>query len=277
MVAARRRKSFDSVLVMAVHDLTENGFTSVERVQFWSDQLRRAAQDSMRPEHEAEEALRRALGAIYQRLVERGQVARFHPGIGRFTLQRVAPHLRAELDRRILAATQLIKFNRREAVEKTLQRFSGWSTSIPAGGTAAADKRDVKQDLGKALKQLSFAERRLHIDQGHKLTASINETVAKGGGAIACIWRSNWRQAGYNYRKDHKERDGRVYFMRGSWAQEQGLAKPGGAGYYDEVTAAGEEPFCRCYTTFVYTLRGLPEDMLTKKGRDSLTERKDAA
>jgi hypothetical protein len=276
-VATRRRKNFDETLAAAVSDLTEHGFTSTERVQFWLDQLRRAAQDAMRPEYEAEDALRRALSAIYKRLVERGQVARFHPGVGRFTLQRVAPHLRAELDRRILAATQLIKLNRTEAVQKTLQRFSGWSTSIPAGGTAAADKRTVKADISKSLKQLPFVERRLHIDQGHKLTASINEVVARGGGAIALIWRSNWWQAGYNYREDHKERDGDVYLIRGCWAQEKGLVKPGKAGYYDKVTAVGEEPFCRCYAIYIYTLRGLPEDMLTKKGQEALQERRDAA
>jgi hypothetical protein len=269
-VVTRRRKSFDEVLAAAVNDLTENGFTSAERVQFWIDQLRRAAQDAMKPEYEAEDALRRALSAIYKRLVERGQVARFHPGVGRFTLQRVAPHLRAELDRRILAATQLIKLNRSEAVQKVLQRFSGWSTSIPTSGSATTNKTTTKADISKSLKQLPFVERRLHIDQGHKLTASINNVVAQGGGAIALIWRSNWRQAGYNYREDHKERDGEVYLIRGNWAQQKGLVKPGAAGYYDKVTAVGEEPFCRCYAVYIYTLRGLPEDMLTRAGKEAI-------
>lgn len=272
-----RRRTFDETLAAAVHDLTENGFTSAERIVYWTDQLRRAAVDAMKPAHEAEDALRRALGAIYRRLVERGQIARWHPGIGRFTLQRVAPWLRAELDKRILASAQLIRLNRTQAVEKTLQRFAGWSTSIPSGGTEAADKRDVKKDIGKSLKELPFVERRLHIDQGHKLTAAINETVAKGGGAIACIWRSHWRQANYNYREDHRARDGKVYLIRGSWAQQQGLVKAGPAGYYDDITAAGEEIFCRCFVTYIYALRGLPEDMLTAKGKESLAARKDAA
>jgi len=277
LAPSSRRRTFDETLAAAVNDLTENGFTSAERVIFWTNQLRRSAADAMKPVHEAEDALRRALGAIYKRLVERGQIARWHPGIGRFTLQRVAPYLRAELDKRILAATQLIKLNRAQAIDKTLQRFSGWSTSIPTGGTEAADKRDVKKDIAKSLKELPFQERRLHIDQGHKLTAAINETVAKGGGAIACIWRSNFRQANYDYREDHKERDGKVYLIRGSWAQEQGLVKPGFAGYFDEITSPGEEIFCKCYVVYVYTLRGLPEDMLTAKGKAALAARKDAA
>lgn len=280
MATSSRRHTFDETLAAAVNDLTENGFTSAERVAFWTDQLRRAADAAMKPVHEAEDALRRALGAIYKRLVERGQIARWHPGIGRFTLQRVAPYLRAELDKRILASVALIKFNREEAVRKTLHRFAGWSTSIPTDGSDATDKRDVKKDIGKSLKELPFAERRLHIDQGHKLTAAINETVAKGGGAIALTWKSHWRQSGYDYRQDHKERDGKVYLIRGSWAQQQGLVKPGFAGYYDEITAVGEQPFCRCYCVFHYTLRSVPQDMLTKKGKESLVNlpaRKDAA
>jgi hypothetical protein len=68
--------------------------------------------------------LRAGLGAIYRRLVERGGVARYHPEIARFTIQRITPRLRAEFDRRILASANLIKLNRQQAIDKTLQRES---------------------------------------------------------------------------------------------------------------------------------------------------------
>ena len=32
----------------------------------------------------------------------------------------------------------------------------------------------------------------------------------------------------------------------------------GEAGYYDGVTAVAEEPFCRCFMTWLYALRALP-------------------
>ena len=68
--------------------------------------------------------------------------------------------------------------------------------------------------------------------------------LAKSTSAIAAEWRSNWRQSGYDYRKDHKERDRKVYMLRDNWAQAKGLVKPGAAGYYEDITSAGEEVFC---------------------------------
>lgn len=269
-----KRTTFDDVVTAAVEDLADQGYDSPQRLAFWQARLREAADAAMRPAREMEERLRDAMVSIYRRLVDRGVVLRRHPGVERFTLQRVAPHLRAELDRRIMASADLIRLNRTEAVQKTLQRFAGWATSVPKGGSKATDKPEVKQDLKKSLRQLPFVERRVLIDQGHKLSASISEIVAKDGGAIAGTWHSHWRQRGYNYRPDHKERDELVYMLRGNWAQERGLAKPGPDGYYDEITSVGEEPFCRCYMTWLHALRDLPDEMVTAKGRAALQELK---
>jgi hypothetical protein len=94
--------------------------------------------------------------------------------------------------------------------------------------------------------------------------------VYVGYGGLTCTWNSHWRESGYNARIEHKERDGKVYLLRESWAAERGLVKPGDAGYYDEVTAVGEEVYCRCWVTYLYALRRLPADMLTAKGREEL-------
>jgi hypothetical protein len=191
-------------------------------------------------------------------------------GISRFTLDRIKPELRRELSARIAASANLIKLNRERAISDTLRRFSGWASSVPVGGSKAVEKSEVKQVVRKALAGLPFVERRVLIDQGHKFTASVNSTVAIGGGALAAEWKSNWRQGGYNYRKDHKERDGHIYLIRGSWAEKAGLVKPGDAGYSDEITQPAEEVYCRCHFKFVFSLRKLPDNMLTAKGRESL-------
>lgn len=272
-----RRETYYDVLTEAVNDLADHGYDSAERVAYWLERLRRAAEEMTRSPERLEQMLREALAATYRKLVERGAIFAHHPGVERFTLAKVRPELRAELDRRILAAANLIRLNKEEAVRKTLQRFSGWATSIPIGGTEAVKKRETKENIRKSLAGLPFEERRVLVDQGHKLTASLNDILARDGGAIALVWHSNWRQANYNYREEHKERDGNVYLLRGSWAQEKGFVKPGPAGYYDEVTAVAEEPFCRCTARYVYALRSLPDEMLTKKGREALAEAKERA
>ena len=264
--------SYYEVLTAAIADLTRHGFDSAERVAYWQARLREAAEKSMASTARMQEMLREGLTAIYKRLVDNQGALKVHPGVSRFTLERLRPHLRTELDKRIMMSADLIKLNREQSIQKTLQRFSGWASSIPKGGSKTVDKVDTKSDIRKSLAKLPFEERRVLIDQGHKLTASINEVIASDGGAIAIIWRSHWRQAGYNYRHNHKERDGRVYLLRDSWARRGGLVKPGDAGYYDDITAVAEEPFCRCYGVYVYHLRELSADMLTKKGEKALAE-----
>lgn len=261
---------FEDVLTLAVDDLVANGFDTAQRVEGWLARLRRAAEESLQPPAFVEEQIRNALDGAYRRQVEQGMVLIDNPGASRFTVEKVRPELRSELDRRILASADLIRRNRTEAIEKTLRRFSGWSTSIPAGGSNVTDKRQTKKDIKKSLGQLPFEQRRVLIDQGHKLVSAVNEIVATGGGAIAAMWHSRYRQAGYNYREDHKERDGEVYLIRDSWAHERGLVKPGEAGYYDKITKPGEEVFCRCSAAYLYNLRDLPADMLTAKGRAQL-------
>ncbi len=272
MMDRSTRRGFYDVLSAAVNDITEHGFDTAGRLEYWTAQLRHAAEHAATPLWRMEEMLRAGLGAIYRRLVDRGGVARYHHGIERFTLQRITPQLRTELDRRILASANLIKLYRQQAIDKTLQRFQGWSTSIPAGGSDAQNKRESSRDIRKSLASLPFEERRVLIDQGHKLAASIGAVVAQEGGAIALTWKSHWRQAGYNYREDHKDRDGDVYLIRGNWASKQGFVKPGSAGYYEDVTAVGEEINCRCYAEYIYSLRALPNEMITKKGVEELAK-----
>jgi hypothetical protein len=263
-------QTFFEVVTLAINDLIENGYDSEERLTYWIDVLRQAALEHMIPESELDAQLRRVLAGAYERLVERASVLKFHKGVDRFTLARIKPRLRKELDRRIVAAADLIKLNREQTINDTIRRFQGWATSIPEGGTRAADRVGVKNNIRSELASTSFRERRVLIDQGHKLNAAISDILASDGGAIAARWRSNWRQLNYNYREDHKERDQEVYTIRGNWALQARLMKVGEPGYTDEITQPGEEVYCRCFYVYLYNLRDLPARMLTAKGKAEL-------
>lgn len=266
--------TFQEVLTAAVKDLTEHGFDSAERLEKWQLQLERAAQVYAGVGQQAEQMIRSSLTTIYTRLIEQGGILKYHPGIERYTLNKLAPHLRGELHRRILASTQLIKLDKAESIQKTLRRFSGWATSVPVGGTDVADKVEIKKTVSKAMQSLPYVERRVAIDQGHKLRASLSEIVALDNEAIACKWHSHAGEAGYNYRPAHAARNDHIYLIKGNWAQEKGLVKPGPDGYYEDITSAGSEINCRCWVTWLYTLRKMPEDMLTAKGKEALSKPK---
>jgi hypothetical protein len=274
---APKAQSYDDVLKSAVDDFTRNGFDSPERLSYWTIELKKAAERTMKSATQVDESVRLALGQIYKRMIERGQIAQFHQGIGRFTIEQLRHPLRVELDKAITTSVGLIKLNREKRMAETLQRFQGWATSIPKGGSKTVDKQDEKASLRKPVANLKFEQRRVEIDQGHKLVSNLNRIIASDGGAIAFRWHSNWRQGSYDYREDHKERDygytGNVYLIRNSWAHKQGLVKPmKGVGFTDQITQAGEEPFCRCAAEYQYNLRDLPDEMLTAKGRFYLEE-----
>jgi len=265
-----KRPSLYEVITAAVADLTAHGFDRQSRVDDWMAKIEAAAHRTMTPPKTLDTLLRDTMRGLYQRLVDGGSIARLHPGVSAFTLQNVKPKLRAELERRIMTSADLIKLNREQSIAKTLQRFQGWASSVPAGGSRVQDKREGKYDVAKSLKQLPFEERRVIIDQGHKLTASINDVIAQDGGAIAMRWHSHWRENNYAYRKDHKERDAKIYLIRNSWAHKKGLVKPGEVGYLDEHEMPSELPFCRCFGSYLYSLRKLPPDMVTEKGREAM-------
>lgn len=275
MPSANAQAEYRRVVDEAVNDLAEHGFDSAERLAYWEERIRRAAEAAMGPSAKMEEQLRELLTATYRKMIERGKIADFHPGIARWTIERVKPELRDELTKRIMASANLIRLKRKQRIEETIARFSGWATSLPKGGSAEPDKAEEKARVKKPIASLPFEERRVLTDQGHKLTSSFNAVVAKGGGAIAGVWRSHWRQPNYDYRPDHKDRDEKVYTLKDSWAIAQGLIRKGPNGHTDEITEPGEEPFCRCFYRYVYTLGQLQRiapELITKKGEAALAD-----
>jgi len=265
-------RSYFEVLTEAIDTIAREGYQSPEQIDYWTDQIRRAAERSLRSETEIEAAVRDALGAIYRKNVEMGGILQRMSGVSAYTLERMKPELHAELGRRIAASLDLIKLNREQSIERTKQRFRGWATSIPAGGSDTVERREEKKQIRKALASASFEERRVTIDQGHKLFNAINTTVAVNGGAIGGVWKSHKFQVGYNGRVDHNARDDHFFLVRDSWAHKAGLVKPNKNGYTDDVEQPGQLPFCRCSWKYVMSLRSVPPECLTEKGKKALAE-----
>lgn len=266
--------NLSDILTAAINDFEQHGFDSEDRLNEWLEKLRQAIGMNGPIHRKLDAKFREQLRAIFERLVSNERILANHSGVPRFTLRSMAPRLHSELDRRIMANASLIRFNRTEAVNKTLQRFSGWASSVPKGGTSQIDRRQLKAEISKPIQQLPFVERRVLIDQGHKLNASISAVIANDGGAIAGKWFSHFRQSGYDYREDHRERDGHIFLIRGSWAHKDGLIKPSPYGYMEDIDQPAEKPFCRCKWIYLYHLRQLSEEMLTAKGKASLEKAK---
>jgi hypothetical protein len=258
-------QSFNEVLRAAISDIEEHGFDSPDRVNKWIEELGRAAGEGGAI---TAEQLKRSLGAIYRREVDLGGLSR-RLKMPSWRVNQLAPKLRLELDRKILAASELIRLNRDEMMAKTIRRFSGWVTSIPAGGSEAVDRKDVADNAKRALKALPYEERRVMIDQAAKFKSSLDRITATDSGAIAGMWRI-FNGSGYANRPDHKERENQIYLIRDSWAIKNGLLKTAGAMFTDEITQPGEEVYCQCRYKYIFNLRDLSDELLTAKGRESI-------
>jgi len=263
--------TFYEVLTAAINDFMRFGFDSQNRLDYWVKELKTAAVKSLITPQTLQKELERSLKGAFDRLVTKGGLV--NKDVSRFTIAKLTPKLRAELDRRIMASANLIKYNREESISNTLRRFAGWATSIPVGGSDAVDRQEEKKHIKKELGLLPFKERRVIIDQTHKLVANINEIVAIDNGAIAAKWHSNWRQANYDYREDHRELDEKIFLIRGSWAVKDGYVKPK-SGYTNDVVAPGEEVYCRCRYKYLYRVSQLPDEMITQKGKEALQSKK---
>jgi hypothetical protein len=272
-------KRFYETLTAAVNDILEHGYDSSDRLQHWLVKLRETARGALVPERLLVEKLRYALGRAYRHTAAPSKLARLSRTMSGFTVDMLKPKLRSELNRRILASADLIRLNRDASIQRTLQRFAGWATSIPRGGTETTKRKEIGRQIRRGIAALPFEERRVIIDQGHKLTASIRGIVAVDGGAIAAVWKHVPEgPPEYDARPEHERRDGKIFIIRDNWALRDGLMKVAGRPYTDEITAPAEEPFCRCTYDYLYALRDLPADMLTAKGQMALKEaRKHAA
>lgn len=269
--------TFYETITAAVADFATYGYDSEDRLSHWLDEIRHAAERDLISDEELTRQLRATLGAIYVRLVERDGLLREHAPVGRFRFERLKPHLRDELGRRVLAGAQLVKLNRAAAIDTALRRFTGWASSVPAGGDEDAQRNVIKSDIRKALAGQSFEARRVSTDQAAKFVAALNEIVATDGGALAVRWNHIRPRPSYQSRPDHLARDGKVYALRGNWALQRGLMKAGPDGYYDETPGFAVEPYCSCTGTYLYALARLPRDMLTEAGENELARVRAAA
>jgi hypothetical protein len=253
----------------ALRYFAESGYQSEGDLQGWLMRLHTALERELPTDRYFKTQLGAALGRVFNREVKSGIMKRV-PGVTRYTIDRIAPHLRAELDRRIFAGVDLIRLNKAAATQKTLQRFSGWVSSVPAHGSPATNFREVTREIIKPVQQVKFEARRVAIDQGHKLSAAVAHVVAQGNGAIAGIWHDRGEQDhNYDARPIHLARSGKLFLMRDSWAMNEGLIAKRGVEYYDDLPdQVSILPFCSCYMQFITSPRELPETMLTAKGRE---------
>lgn len=260
-----KRSGFFALLVEALNDFYRSGYNA-SKLELWMMRLRAELDRELPGDVDFRESLRKSLSGILSR--QGSNLQRSVPDMLRYTIDLVRPALRAELDRRIFAGVSLIKLNRARRIDETLQRFAGWVSSTPDKREAV---RTTASEIAKPVRQVRFEQRRVAIDQGHKLNAAVAATVAHASGAIAAVWRDRGAlDPHYDARPEHLARSGKMFILRDSWAIEQGLVRRGALPYTDSIEMPAELPYCSCYYEYLSRLDRVPETILTRAGRAHL-------
>lgn len=200
----------------------------------------------------------------------RGGFLKYHKDLKKDSALRVKDKLQNEFDKRLTALSAVREFQNSDAIEKMLRSFSGWATSITPETKEQADVHRAIKIIFSSMKQAANDQRDTLRDQGHKLENALSGVVAKEFGALAGVWHSRWREEGYKFRAAHKQLDEKIFLFSNTWATKHGMVKPGVDGWAHDHDAPGMLPNCKCSFRYIYSLKDLPEDMLTVRGKQAL-------
>jgi hypothetical protein len=120
---------------------------------------------------------------------------------------------------------------------------------VPIGGTKDKSTRRKVTEIKRELRHLTKWTQLFYIYKASSLSAEIEFLFVLEGCPIAAIWHYSQLDEQGEYQKtyNHKERDGRVYAVRGNWAIDKGLMKAEPNGYLDETSRPKQEIGCMCW------------------------------
>ena len=94
-------ETVESLLLQAIRRFAEHGFDSQQDLEKWLIALHAAIERELPTDSEMRRNLVLSLQKIYARDIDRLGLRKLVPGVNRYTIENVRPHLLAELDRRI--------------------------------------------------------------------------------------------------------------------------------------------------------------------------------
>jgi hypothetical protein len=266
------RQRFEAALQQHAADLIRIGEANPSRMDTVTANLRRLGGEYADMLAAVDErTMRQEMRRSFQSFTGGGYKREF-PTVKAYRIERLSPVLRAELDRRIASAASLIKINRQNMINETIQRFVGWSTGDIAG--QVTPPREVTRPDQQAS---DCTVRRVRIDQKQKLRANIADISANELGAIAFYWRGSHDD---RERELHKDRNDKLYLIKDSWADKQALVNVRGAEGWNTFTRTKDDGmpgmpiFCRCHAEYVFNLDELPAAAVSVKGREFMENQK---
>jgi hypothetical protein len=262
----------------AINELLKKGSASAI-IKSWRDELERVLDEAATSPADASDSVQRYYQNYLDRIIEvRGlpmhsivsaddkQVTAI-TGFGmNGNFELLLPKMRRAFDSCVNdVKAQAEQFRQRELLD-VLNTFEQWARSIPLGGTKEKSFRDEARSVRQILKAFSKWDKYYFYAKRSNFSNEINRIIAESNGAIAALWHF------YDCEKPmHKERDKKVYLIRGNWAIEKGFIDDHEAKFTDDLPLPGNDG-CMCSYCYLSHVGDLPAELLTPKGKNAKKE-----
>jgi len=200
--------------------------------------------------------------------------------IGPSTFERLEPKIRSTFAACVKEAQEQAEPFRRSELQKALAAFEQWAKSIPLGGTKDRAYREAARDVRQALKAFPQWDKAYCGHKAYNFPTAVSRLFSEGSGGaspqgtqyagpIAAIWR--W--GAWTHETEHERFNGRAFVVRGNWAITKGFINQSVAMYTDQMPHPGDDN-CRCHYQYLYSLRDLPPELLSREGKEALAKAK---
>jgi len=155
------------------------------------------------------------------------------------------------------------------------QLLDDFISLTPKGGAKDKEIKSKISEIKREAKCLMKWNELFAILKQSALVSEIDYVFTLKNNPIAAIWTYNELDENCEYpmANNHQELDKTVYVVPDNWAIKDGLVNAG-AGFIDEIIRPRREIGCTCSFQWLFSLRDLPDEMLTKKGALYLANRR---
>lgn len=148
-------------------------------------------------------------------------------------------------------------------IDARIKKFIDWANSD------AATKKKSVADIRSVLKSINKWHKGFYTNRAFRFIDDVDIIANIENGAISARWSYS---PPYTEECGHEPLNDQHFLIRDCWAIEQGLINTTNAKFFDE--APKQKGGCRCCFIFKFRIDQMPDSMLTKKGKESLLERK---
>ncbi|MEY3760473.1 MAG: hypothetical protein RIR39_1964 [Pseudomonadota bacterium] len=251
----------NNLLKLAIKAIIANNF-SADVSGYWLTRLQSILSNTSNPAG-VREYVTGKLAPKFNRYFRLDNLKKAHKGIEPFTLKELSGGAQSILQETIRKNVDKIVLSKESAELLTMNRFSSWILS----GDDSQHLSKLEAHIKKPINNTDYENRRLLNDQGHKMIAAVNESIALDGGAIAMQWHQNYT---HDPRVTHKRLNGKIYILKDSQPVRDGLLKSGDNPYLEDLgTMPALEVNCTCSGVYFYNLLALYRQYpsaFTKKG-----------